>query len=87
MTNNNSEQLRNQAITVMENIEDTVEHICDAHLLSGEKVWCMIAALSDYKLAEFSDSPDIEYEEELDEEDNNEDWTNNIADEHFEEDD
>mgnify|MGYP001320729531 CR=1 FL=1 len=87
MTNTNKEQLRNDAVNVMENIEDTVEHICDTHFLSGEKVWCMIAALSDYKLAEFSDSPDIEYEDELEEEDDNEDWTNNIGNIHSEEDD
>ena len=84
--NNNQNRLREDAINVLENIEDTVEHICDTHFLSGEKVWVMIRALSDYKLAEFSTSPDIEYEDELEEEDDNEDWTNNIDDVHFEED-
>ena len=59
------EQLRDDAVNVLENIEDTVEHICDTHFLSGEKVWVMISALSDYKLAEFSSSPDIDFEEEL----------------------
>ena len=73
MTNNNSEQLQQDAINVLENIEDTVEHICDTHFLSGEKVWCMIRALSDYKLTEFCDSPDIEIDDLLEDEDDNED--------------
>tara|TARA_B100001996_G_C18526679_1_gene541354 strand:+ start:276 stop:542 length:267 start_codon:yes stop_codon:yes gene_type:complete len=84
--NNNQNELREDAVTVLENIEDTVEHICDTHFLSGEKVWVMISALSDYKLAEFSSSPDIEYEDELDEESDNEDWTNNIDYDKLEED-
>ena len=45
--------LQQQAITVMEHVEDIVEHICDENRLSGEKVWVMINALSDAKLAEF----------------------------------
>ena len=84
--NTTEQQLRDDAVNVLENVEDTVEHICDTHFLSGEKVWVMIRALSDYKLAEFSTSPDIEYEDELEEESDNEDWTNNIDDVHFEED-
>ena len=69
--NNNQNRLREDAINVLENIEDTVEHICDTHFLSGEKVWVMIRALSDYKLVEFSSSPDIEFEDELEEESDN----------------
>ena len=84
---NNQNKLREDAINVLENIEDTVEHICDTHFLSGEKVWVMIRGLSDYKLAEFSTSPDIEYEDELEEESDNEDWTNNIDPDNFVEDD
>ena len=61
--NYSKEELRDQAVTVMENVEDVVEHICDEHLLSGEKVWVMISALCDYKLNHFSESPDIELEE------------------------
>ena len=41
----------------MEHVEDIVEHICDEERISGEKVWVMINALSDAKLAEFP-SPD-----------------------------
>ena len=80
------QELQEQAYNVMEIIEDNVEYLCDEYTLSGEKVWVMISALSDYKLAEFSSSPDIEYEDELEEESDNEDWTNNIDDSHFEED-
>ena len=83
---NNQNRLREDAINVLENIEDTVEHICDTHFLSGEKVWVMIRALSDYKLDEFLQSPDIEYEDELEEESDNEDWTNNIDYDKLEED-
>ena len=50
---NSPAQLQEQAITVMEHVEDIVEHICDENRLSGEKVWVMINALSDAKLAEF----------------------------------
>jgi len=78
MNNNQQNELREDAVNVLENIEDTVEHICDTHFLSGEKVWVMIRALSDYKLAEFSPSPDIDFEGELEDLDDNEDWTNNI---------
>ena len=87
MENNNQQnELREDAINVLENIEDTVEHICDTHFLSGEKVWVMIRALSDYNLTEFLESPDIEFEDELEEENDNEDWTNNIDPDNFVED-
>jgi len=85
--NNNQSELHEDAVNVLENVEDVVEHICDTHFLSGEKVWVMIRALSDYKLAEFSPSPDIDFEVELEEEDDNEDWTNNIDPDNFIEDD
>ena len=55
-----SPQLQQEAITILEHIEDTVEYICDENLLSGEKVWVMIHALSEAKLEEFpldDDSP------------------------------
>lgn len=49
--------LQQQAITIMEHVEDIVEHICDENRMSGEKVWVMISALSEAKIAEFP-SPD-----------------------------
>ena len=45
--------LQQQAITVMEHVEDIVEHICDENRLSGEKVWVMINALSEAKINEY----------------------------------
>ena len=54
---NSPKILQQQATLVMEHVEDIVEHICDEERISGEKVWVMINALSDAKLAEFP-SPD-----------------------------
>ena len=51
--NTTPEQLQEDAINVLENVEDTVEHICDEYMLSGEKVWVMINALSEAKLNEY----------------------------------
>ena len=42
------QELREQAINILEQIEDTVEYICDE-----KKVWVMIHALSEAKLEEF----------------------------------
>ena len=47
------EQLKNEAYEIMELIEDVVEYHCDEKLISGEKMWVMINALSSYKLKEF----------------------------------
>ena len=55
---NSPAQLQEQAITIMENVEDIVEHICDEYTLSGEKVWVMINALSEAKIHEFPDNED-----------------------------
>ena len=54
----NKQLLKEQALTVMEVIEDAVESICDEHLISGEKVWVMIEGLAEAKLQQFP-----EYEE------------------------
>ena len=51
--NTTPEQLQEDAINVLENVEDTVEHICDEYMLSGEKVWVMINALSEAKINEY----------------------------------
>ncbi len=50
---NEQQLLQHQALLVSEVIEDSVEHICNENMISGEKVWVMIGALSDYKLKEF----------------------------------
>ena len=46
-------QIQQEAVIVMETIEDTVEHICDTEMLSGEKVWVMISALAELHLRQF----------------------------------
>lgn len=46
-------ELQQEAHNVMLTIEDAVEHICHEYMLSGEKVWVMIGALADTKLAQF----------------------------------
>ena len=53
--NNNEEHaiLQEQAYNVMEIIEDNVEYLCDEYMMSGEKVWVMISALCEAKLANF----------------------------------
>ena len=53
MYNETPEMLQEQAYNVMETVEDIVEHICDENMMSGEKVWVMISALCDAKLAQF----------------------------------
>ena len=50
---NEQQILQNQAIEVLNLIEDSVEMLCDEHVISGEKVWTMIGALADVKLQEF----------------------------------
>lgn len=49
-------ELEMQAIEVLEIVEDSVEYICAEHVISGEKVWTMVAALADAKLAQFPDN-------------------------------
>jgi hypothetical protein len=49
-------ELQQEAIYIMETIEDTVEHICDTEMLSGEKVWVMISALADLHINQFPNS-------------------------------
>ena len=57
------EQLQNEAMEIMELIEDVVEYHCDENYISGEKMWVMINALSQYKLKEFPIELDDELEE------------------------
>ena len=48
-----NEQLQQEAEEVMELIEDVVEYHCDEKYISGEKMWVLINALSQYKLNQF----------------------------------
>ena len=86
MENNNEvKRLQNQAVELLDLIEDTSEHFCDEHFVSGEQFYIMMKALVDCKLKEFP--IDFEQlEEDIYEEDDNEDWTNNIDPDNFIED-
>tara|TARA_B100000427_G_C15299093_1_gene503240 strand:- start:279 stop:539 length:261 start_codon:yes stop_codon:yes gene_type:complete len=85
MNHNERTKLQNDAINLLELIEDTSEHFCDEHFVSGEQFYIMMKALVDCKLKEFPfDLEDLE--DEIYEDDDNVDWTNNIDDLHFEED-
>ena len=53
MNNNETTKLQNDAINLLELIEDTSEHFCDEHLCSGEQFYIMMKALVDCKLREF----------------------------------
>ena len=54
MSNNNETQrLQEQAVNLLETIEDTAEYFCDEHLISGEQFYVMMKALVDCKLREF----------------------------------
>ena len=51
--NNNSTQLQEQAINLVDTIEDIAEYFCDEHFISGEQFYIMMKALVDTKLREF----------------------------------
>ena len=56
---NEQQQLQNEAMEVLEMLEDMVEYVCKEHTISGEKVYFMIHELSRIKLNEFPQDPDI----------------------------
>ena len=82
MNNKETQRLQNQAVELLDLIEDTSEHFCDEHFVSGEQFYVMMSALCDAKLRQFP----IDLVDEDDDLDDNEDWTNNINPEYFEED-
>ena len=51
--NNNPTQLQEQAINLVDTIEDIAEYFCDEHFISGEQFYVMMKALVDTKLREF----------------------------------
>ena len=51
--NNNPTQLQEQAINLVDTIEDIAEYFCDEHFISGEQFYIMMKALVDTKLREF----------------------------------
>ena len=63
MNNNETQKLQNDAINLLELIEDTSEHFCDEYRVSGEQFYIMMKALVDCKLKEFPfDFDDLEEE-------------------------
>ena len=50
---NEQQILQNQALEVLNLIEDSVEMLCDEHVISGEKVLKMIYSLAELKVNEF----------------------------------
>ena len=50
------ETLKAQATEVMMVVQDSVEHLCHEHMMSGEKVWVMIRALADSHIAKYPDT-------------------------------
>jgi len=58
MNNEDALQLQNEAIEIMELIDDVVEYHCDENYISGEKMWVMVKALADARCKEFDTSPD-----------------------------
>ena len=54
-------KLQQEALDVLELIENVVEEHCDTNCISGEKVWTFIYALAEEKLEEFP----IDYEDYL----------------------
>ena len=53
LNNNEVQRLQEQAVNLLETIEDTAEYFCDEHLISGEQFYVMMKALCDCKLKEF----------------------------------
>ena len=74
MNNNETHKLQNDAVNLLDTIEDVSEYFCDEYRVSGEQFYVMMSALCDAKLRQFP----YDLEEEVDELDDNEDWTNNI---------
>ena len=53
MNNNERQKLQNDAVNLLELIEDTSEHFCDEYRVSGEQFYVMMSALCDAKLRQF----------------------------------
>ena len=64
LNNNETQRLQEQAVNLLETIEDTAEYFCDEHLISGEQFYVMMSALCDAKLRQFPvDLEDLEEED------------------------
>ena len=69
MNNNEAQKLQNDAVNLLELIEDTSEHFCDEYRVSGEQFYVMMSALCDAKLRQFPidlvDLEDEDYEDDV----------------------
>tara|TARA_R100001463_G_scaffold79406_1_gene133866 strand:- start:743 stop:901 length:159 start_codon:yes stop_codon:yes gene_type:complete len=50
-----NDQLQLEASVIFDVLEDTVSHICNENMLSGEKVWVIIRAVADAQINQFPD--------------------------------
>ena len=66
MNPNEMTKLQNDAINLLELIEDTSEHFCDEHFVSGEQFYVMMSALCDAKLRQFPIDPEDLVEDDYD---------------------
>ena len=57
---NEQHQLENEAMEVLEMLEDMVEYVCKEHTISVEKVYFMINELSRIKLEQFPQDPEVD---------------------------
>ena len=59
--NNETHKLQNDAVNLLDTIEDVSEYFCDEYRVSGEQFYVMMSALCDAKLRQFPiDSEDLE---------------------------
>ena len=52
-------KLKNEAMEVLEILEDTVEYVCREQQISGEKVWYMVQELARIKCNEFPNYEEV----------------------------
>ena len=53
MNNNETHKLQNDAVNLLDTIEDVSEYFCDEYRISGEQFYVMMSALCDAKLRQF----------------------------------
>tara|TARA_B100000287_G_scaffold116275_1_gene108237 strand:+ start:662 stop:856 length:195 start_codon:yes stop_codon:yes gene_type:complete len=64
MNNNETHKLQNDAVNLLDTIEDVSEYFCDEYRISGEQFYVMMSALCDAKLRQFPvDLVDLEEED------------------------
>ena len=53
MNNNETQKLQNDAVNLLDTIQDVSEYFCDEYRISGEQFYVMMSALCDAKLRQF----------------------------------